>query len=129
MAMFLYVDCVSWESGVRLDHAVDDLDPVAGAPRRRVRFVDHAARPVLEADGDFIALARLHPLLDFVAGHCAAHGADHGRDVLSAPATNLVAENATHNRPADCADAGSCALRGDLAHRLDDTAFGAPPSG
>lgn len=56
-------------SGIRLDRPVDDLDPVTDAPRRRARFGYHAARPVLETDGNLIALAGFHPFLNFVAGH------------------------------------------------------------
>ena len=87
-----------------------------------------AARPVLEADGDLVAFAGFHALLDFVAGHHSAHRADHGRDVLPAPVSDLVAEKAAYDRAADCAEAGSFALRFDLAHRLHHAAFGAPPS-
>src|SRR6185436_3721755 len=108
--------------------AVDDFDPVAGAPRCRVRFVYHAARPVLEADGNLVALARFRALLDLVASHRTAHGTDHGRDVLATPAADLVADNTAHDRPADCTEAGSFALRGNLAHRFDHAALGAPRS-
>src|SRR5690242_1338705 len=125
MTRILCVDYFSRTSGVRLDHAVDDLDAVASAPRWRARFMYDAARPVLKTNGDLVALARLHPLLDFIAGDCAAHNTDHGRDVLPASAPDLVAENAAHDRSADRTKAGSFALRLDLAHRFDHAAFGA----
>src|SRR5687767_8324928 len=113
-------------SGVRLECAVDDLDPVAGPPRWRCRFADHAARPVFETDRDVIALARFHPLLDLVAGHRSAYRADNRGDLLPAAAANLVAENAAHGRSADRAEAGSFPLGLNLAHRFDHAALGAP---
>src|SRR5689334_407292 len=125
MARIPCVDYFSRTSGVRLDHAVDNLDAVTGAPRWRARFMYDAARPILEANGDLVALARLHPLLDFITGDGAAYNTDHGRDVLPASAPDLVAEKAAHDRSADRTKAGSFALRLDLAHRFNHAAFGA----
>src|SRR5687767_7671634 len=112
-------------SGVRVDDTFEHLDLVAGAPCGGFVLGDHAARAVLEAHRDLIALARLHMLLDLVADHRAADRADDGRDLPAVAVPDLVARHAADHGSAHRADAAAFALRIDLIYGLDHPAFAA----
>src|SRR5438309_12066863 len=78
----------------QLDHAVDDLDFVAGTPARRRGLDEQALRAVLVTDDDLVLLGLFRVLFDLVSGKATADGAQDGCDVPAAPAADLVADDA-----------------------------------
>src|SRR5690349_784562 len=77
-------------SAARLDHSVDDLHLVAFAPAGRGSLRDQTPAAVLVAHDDLVFHGLLHVLLDLVSGETAAEGAEDGRHVFTAAASDLV---------------------------------------
>src|SRR5256885_11236614 len=110
-------------SAAALDHSVDDLHLVAAAPGRRRGLGEQALATVLVADDDLVFQGLLRVLLDLVSGKAATEGAQDGCDVSASSAADLVADDASDHRAADCARARGLTRFLDLADFLDYGAF------
>src|SRR5690242_14724836 len=111
------------ESAVRLNRSVDDLDLVAYAPAGLRRLGEQALGAVFVTHDGVVFHGLLHIFLDLVSGKTAAEGAKDGRHFLAAATADLVSENATEHRTADCSGAGSLTRLFNLLHALYHAAF------
>src|SRR6266571_178309 len=112
-------------SAASLDHAVDDLHLVAGAPARWRSLGEQALGTVLVTDDDLVFHGLFRVLLDLVSGQAAAEGAKDRCDVLTSSAADLVADDAADHRTADRPGARALACFLDFAHFLDHGALAA----
>src|SRR6266853_3643238 len=112
-------------STATLDHPVDDLHLVAGAPGRRRRLGEQALAAVLVTDDDLVLHGLFRILLDLVSGKAAAEDPKNRCDVLAPAAAHLVADDAADHRAAHGPGARGLACFLDLAHFLDHGALAA----
>ena len=108
---------------VRPEHAIDDPYAVAVAPVR-AGFVEYAAGATFQANGNFIALGRFCPFLDFIARECTADSTSHSGEILAAATAYLMAEYTADHGAADTADAAARTGFTDFAYRFDHAAVG-----
>src|SRR5438477_130359 len=112
-------------STATLDHPVDDLHLVAGAPGRRRRLGEQALAAVLVADDDLVLHGLFRVLLDLVSGKAAAEHPKNRCDVLAPAAAHLVPDDAADHSAAYGPGARGLTRFLDLAHFLDHGALAA----
>src|SRR5574343_1633135 len=80
-------------------------------------FLGHGAvAAVIHAHGDFVYRFSALALLDFIASHAAANGAQHGHGGLAAALAHLVAQYATNDPTGHGADARTVTGHADGAY-------------